>query len=108
MKINYEQAKYISAFKQPHWFQAHCCDWEIWLENQNSGYISCSVKWWVHLLLFVPAIIANLFLCIWDGGIKSFTSTTLSRNISCYCITGLTSDGENTMFGRLKKVYNGQ
>ena len=29
-------------------------------------------KWWFYILMFIPAHLLQVVLCIWDGGLKEF------------------------------------
>lgn len=42
-------------------------------EAEGGGYYLIEeVKLWAYILTFVPIHLAQLILCIWDGGLKTF------------------------------------
>lgn len=102
-KITYNEANYIMRRTKPHKLERILCYWVIQMENLNSGWIRCYMKWWAYILFFIPAHVL-VFICrLWDGGLKEFRIEP--RRIHGYSIAGLTIDGENTEFGRLKLVW---
>lgn len=46
----------------------------FYLKDVEGGgyYLTEEVKLWAYILLFVPVHLAQLILCIWDGGLKTF------------------------------------
>lgn len=54
------------------------------LEEVQPGVIKQEIKisWIGYLLVFIPAHIFKLFLCMWDGDLKKFEIE--SRNITCH------------------------
>lgn len=68
-KITYDQARYILNWKKPHRFAKYCGVWTV--EPKEVGYvIRCDVKWWVYIILVVPATIIEAVLLMWDGGLR--------------------------------------
>lgn len=42
-------------------------------EAEGGGYyFIAEVKLWAYILIFIPIHLAQLVLCIWDGGLKTF------------------------------------
>lgn len=42
-------------------------------EAEGGGYyLTEEVKMWFYILMFLPVHLAQLALCIWDGGLKTF------------------------------------
>lgn len=104
MKITYEEAAYIRGYKQKHFMEKHFCDWYIEKANDCSGYMRLRVKWWFYILAFIPAHIIQIFLCMWDGGLKEFGFEPRECNHSC--VIGSPSDDSSTMFGRFKEIWD--
>ena len=102
-KISFAQANYILRRKEKHSFERLFCDWKINVTSPNTGYITCTIKWWVYALLFLPVHLVTFIYCLWDGGIKEFR--VQSREVHHYNSCGLTSDSAETQFGRLKEVW---
>ena len=103
-QITYEDAAFILKYEKHHWFLHWFCDWFAQMYNNNEGAISCYLKWWAYILLFLPYCITQFFYLLWDGGIKDFE--ILPRLANFYHMTGSTLEGDETQFGRLKIVYN--
>lgn len=63
--------------KAPRWerkfFRKYFCSY--WIED---GYkdgiydIKCKVKLPIYIILFIPAHIIKMLMCMWDGGLKDF------------------------------------
>lgn len=104
MKIKYEDAAYIRRYKKAHWGEKYFCYWILKNRNDNYGHMNLYIKWWVYVLLFIPMVILNAMMCMWDGGLKEFSiepRCAIRNNI-----VGLTTDGSETEFGRFKEVWD--
>lgn len=103
-KIKYEDAAFLRSYKKPHWVEKWLCNWFIDLKNPNAGIMKLCMKRWIYVILFIPMHLITFGCCLWDGGIKDFE--IISRMMSCYTVTGLTSDNDkSTYFGRFKMVW---
>ena len=42
-------------------------------DAEGSGfYLTQEVQLWFYLLMFIPLHFTNIFICMWDGGLKTF------------------------------------
>ena len=102
-RVSYDDIRYIAQYKQRHFFGKYFCNWYIDMINANSGWFACKIKLWVYILIFIPMHLIFLISLLWDGGIKNFE--IMPRTIQHYYTTGLTNEGDETQFGRLKLIY---
>lgn len=59
--------KYIPAAK---WLRPFC---SYSLTKIDNGFRrDCKVGWFAYLILFLPLHLVQLFVCLWDGGLKEF------------------------------------
>lgn len=103
-KITYAEAAYIQGYKKNHFIFKYFCDWEIDMECQNAGYIRCSLKPMLAIPAMIIGAIIMFFYVLWDGGLKEFCLPSVVL-VNQY-ISGLTNEGEETDFGRLRIVYD--
>lgn len=104
MKITYKEAAYIRRYKKKHFMEKHFCDWNLVMVNDCSGYMRLYIKWWFYILIFIPAHILKMFLCMWDGGLKHFCLESRECNYSC--VVGSPTDGADSEFGRFKEIWD--
>jgi len=102
MKISYEDAAYILNYKKHHKFEKYGCNWEITMGRDVEGQIICSIKIWLYCLLFIPTCIFEVFLLIWDGGLKDFEIP--DKFIHRWQFVGSPKETDTT-FGKLREVY---
>lgn len=103
-KITYAEAAYIFGYKKNHFFKKHFCNWSIDMECPNGGHIRCVVKPLFVAPLMIIGAIATFFYVLWDGGLKEFCLPDIT--IENAYRSGLTSEGEESQFGRLKKIFD--
>ena len=68
-KMSHKDLAYIVNLQHPrrYWF----CAPRYTLSGSDIR-IDVSVYWILYILTFIPAIIAILLACLWDGGIREF------------------------------------
>ena len=43
------------------------------LTEISDGFrLDCKIGWFMYLILFLPVHLLQLFVCMWDGGLKEF------------------------------------
>ncbi len=72
-KISYEELAILLGYKKNHMLEKIACDHYIEDHDGCSVNVISKVKMPVYILLFVPAHIIQMFLCMWDGGLKNFS-----------------------------------
>lgn len=72
-KISYDNWADIRRYKEFHRDEA--IGYKFYLYHfENDVYQARAIgKWWVYILLFIPAHILNFFYCLWDGGLRDFS-----------------------------------
>lgn len=103
-KISYDDAAFILNWKHRHFFEHYCCRWFLRLNNGNEGYLEGRVNPFIYGLFFLPECLLCFLYCLWDGGIREFEFPSFVVHSYVFC--GLSNEGSETIFGRMKIIYN--
>lgn len=105
-KISYKDAAYIRKNSKPNFAFKYLCSHTL-TDGTEGGHcytIKSMVKMPFFLLLFLPIAIANVFVCMWDGGLKEYELPT-QRVISSWTMYVCDAKYENSMYNKMKKVW---
>ena len=102
-KIKYEDAAYICRYQKEHFKEKYCCNWYIQKTSDTWGKMDLYVKWWFYILTFIPVHVLQAFWCMWDGGLREFSFEP--RRIQSHNVIGFKNDPSDSMFNRLKEVW---
>ena len=76
MKITLKQWTEIGKYNgMAKWLQP-LCDYRLYKIENNKYKRVQTVSLWLYLLILMPVHIVDLFLCLWDGGLKEFQFQT--------------------------------
>ena len=71
MKISYKDYRYILDMKKKTPFIQKLLRYDLFVDS-GRAWVKCSIPIWLYILSFFPVHIINLFICLWDGGLKEF------------------------------------
>ena len=86
IKIKHKEAVYILDYKKRHLLEKFFGVWRLQLTCTNSGKITCDMKWWFYILMFLPLHFLVLISCIWEGGLSAFE--IIPRRLHNYTYSG--------------------
>lgn len=103
MKISYNDATYILNYKKNHFFKKHFCNWKLDKRSDTAYSIKCFMKWWIYVLIFIPAHLIDLFVALYDGGLKEFEIESRESSINIYSYTYFTFNRANEVWCKNKE-----
>lgn len=68
MKMTKEQFHNIFPNRTEYFYIEHY----LYRKNEQTIIIQDKINLILYLLLIIPAILANFFICVWDGGLKTY------------------------------------
>ena len=71
MKITYNDYRYILDLKKKPIFIQRLLRYDL-LVMGGTASVKASIPLWLYILLFIPAHLITLLMCLWDGGLKEF------------------------------------
>lgn len=105
IRIKHKEAVYILDYKKRHLLEKFFGVWRLQLTCTNSGKITCDMKWWFYILMFLPLHFLVLISCIWEGGLSAFE--IIPRRLHNYTYSGAQVIGSNlTHFGKMKSIWD--
>lgn len=104
MKITYDEYSYILSYQQKHTLQKLCCTFQVTETNNEDHFksyiVESNIKWIIYIIIFIPAIIVEIFYSMWAYGLKDLS--ILQRNIHVY-----TFNKYDAAFERVEEVLDG-
>ena len=80
-KLSYIQWEKIQRYKKTHIFQCMFCNFTMTQADGNSFKVTARVKWFWHILFFIPFNLLNFFYSLWDGGLREY-QISVSRYVT--------------------------
>lgn len=78
-KITYKEWQYIGQYNHAAKWLRPLCSYSLRQERDGGIVRNQKIGWLVYLIIFIPAHLAQLLWCLWDGGLKEFEFA--SRNL---------------------------
>ena len=75
MTIKYKDAADILKFRKRHWWLKHTAVWKLSRTDEYNYKLTCDIAWWFYILAYIPANLINVFIAMWDYGLKEFELT---------------------------------
>lgn len=99
-KISLKEWTYIGRYNHAAKWCRPFCTYTLIKEDERTFKREQKVNWFVYLLIFIPIHILQVFVCMWDGGLKEFI--IFSRNLGYDTM----SKGSES-FKRAEEVWTG-
>lgn len=103
MKISYNDAAYILNYKKNHFFKKYFCNWKLDKKTDTAYNIKCSMKWWMYVLIFIPGHLVDLFIALYNGGLKEFETEGRESSINIYSYQYFTFNRANEVWYKNKE-----
>lgn len=103
MKINYEDARFITNFSKRHDIK---CNWYLHKINERHYSVVACYKTWFYVLTFLPRMALIIAHCAWSGGLRTVILPP-RRNFEL-TIIGTDSENPFSLYNRAKLIWEGK